>query len=73
MPSFGALKQIHAILNPDQRGRLAYLLRSGVLRIRLIAALAARSPKDAAMNGYSDRAAACSVPIASSDLPHHRG
>ena len=26
-----ALSQIHALLNPDQRGRLAYLIRTGVL------------------------------------------
>ena len=26
-----ALSQIHAMLNPDQRGRLAYLIRTGVL------------------------------------------
>jgi Spy/CpxP family protein refolding chaperone len=26
-----ALEQMHAILNPDQRARLAYLMRSGVL------------------------------------------
>ena len=26
-----ALGQIHALLNPDQRGRLAYLIRTGVL------------------------------------------
>ena len=26
-----ALAQIHALLNPDQRGRLAYLIRTGVL------------------------------------------
>ncbi len=26
-----ALGQIHAMLNPDQRGRLAYLIRTGVL------------------------------------------
>lgn len=28
-----ALEQIHAMLNSEQRGRLAYLLRSGVLSI----------------------------------------
>ena len=27
----GALSQIHAVLNPDQRGRLAYLIRTGIL------------------------------------------
>jgi Spy/CpxP family protein refolding chaperone len=26
-----ALSQMHALLNPDQRGRLAYLIRTGVL------------------------------------------
>ena len=26
-----ALSQIHALLNPDQRGRLAYMIRTGVL------------------------------------------
>ena len=26
-----ALEQIHALLNPEQRGRLAYLIRTGVL------------------------------------------
>ncbi len=26
-----ALSQIHALLNPDQRGRLAYLIRTGTL------------------------------------------
>jgi Spy/CpxP family protein refolding chaperone len=28
-----ALEQIHALLNPDQRQRLAYLIRTGVLTI----------------------------------------
>ncbi len=28
-----ALAQIHALLNPDQRGRLAYLIRTGVLAL----------------------------------------
>jgi hypothetical protein len=28
-----ALEQVHAMLNPDQRAKLAYLLRSGVLAI----------------------------------------
>lgn len=28
-----ALGQIHALLNPDQRGRLAYLIRTGVLAV----------------------------------------
>jgi Spy/CpxP family protein refolding chaperone len=28
-----ALQQIHAILNPDQRARLAYLIRTGVLLV----------------------------------------
>jgi Spy/CpxP family protein refolding chaperone len=28
-----ALQQIHAILNPDQRGKLAYLIRTGVLQV----------------------------------------
>jgi Spy/CpxP family protein refolding chaperone len=28
-----ALEQVHAMLNPDQRAKLAYLLRSGVLTI----------------------------------------
>jgi Spy/CpxP family protein refolding chaperone len=28
-----ALKQIHAVLNPDQRTRLAYLIRTGALLI----------------------------------------
>jgi len=28
-----ALQQIHAMLNPEQRARLAYLIRSGVLMV----------------------------------------
>jgi Spy/CpxP family protein refolding chaperone len=28
-----ALQQIHAVLNPDQRGRLAYLIRTGTLTL----------------------------------------
>jgi Spy/CpxP family protein refolding chaperone len=28
-----ALQQIHALLNPEQRGRLAYLIRAGVLSL----------------------------------------
>jgi hypothetical protein len=28
-----ALQQIHAVLNPDQRTRLAYLIRTGALLI----------------------------------------
>jgi Spy/CpxP family protein refolding chaperone len=28
-----ALEQIHAVLNPEQRGRLAYLIRTGALVI----------------------------------------
>ena len=28
-----ALSQIHALLNPDQRGRLAYMIRTGVLQL----------------------------------------
>jgi Spy/CpxP family protein refolding chaperone len=28
-----ALQQLHAILNPDQRAKLAYLMRSGVLQV----------------------------------------
>jgi hypothetical protein len=28
-----ALQQIHAILNPDQRVRLAYLIRTGTLAL----------------------------------------
>jgi Spy/CpxP family protein refolding chaperone len=28
-----ALQQIHALLNPDQRGRLAYLIRTGTLLV----------------------------------------
>ena len=28
-----ALSQIHALLNPDQRGRLAYMIRTGVLAL----------------------------------------
>ena len=28
-----AIQQIHAMLNPEQRARLAYLIRSGVLQV----------------------------------------
>ena len=28
-----ALQQLHAILTPEQRGKLAYLMRSGVLQV----------------------------------------